>query len=263
MKKLVLCGSLVVCGCFTLACSGSSTCDANPGMGGNGGTSSTGGSGGGVSQAVCEQASAFQPVNPLAVFDDMEDGNGAIARVGDRNGSWWLSTDGTDGTITPVAEQAPTPETILGGRCGSKKAIRVTGQGFTDWGAVLSGGMAYSSQPDPVDLSGFSGVRFWARVGEQNTSAIRVQFQDAQTQPEAGQCVDQSGDPEACYDGFGTTLTPIDTTWRMYELRFSDLQQRNFGHHGDALDTAHVYDIEFNLDPNAVFDLWVDDVWFF
>jgi hypothetical protein len=49
----------------------------------------------------------------------------------------------------------------------------------------------------------------------------------------------------------------------MYELRFSDLQQRNFGHHGDALDTAHVYDIEFNLDPNAVFDLWVDDVWFF
>lgn len=257
-------GGLVALGALlSVACSGSTTTDANTGGAGGTGGSNGAGAGGGLSQAVCDQAANFAPVNPTGLFDDMEDGNGSVAVVGGRNGSWWLSTDGTDGTTTPEPNQAPTPETILGGRCGSKKAIRVTGQGFTGWGAVLSAGMSYSTQPDSVDLSSFTRLRFWARVGEQNTSGIRVQFQDAQTQPEGGQCVDSSGDPEACYDGFGTALNPIDTQWRLYEIKFSQMAQREFGHRGVALDTTHVYDLEFNLEPNSVFDLWVDDLWFF
>ena len=250
---------------LSVACSGSTTSECNTGgAGGSGGVAGAGaGSGGGVSQAVCEQAANFAPVNPTGLFDDMEDGNGAVAVVAGRNGSWWLSTDGTDGTTTPVANQAPTPETIVGGRCGSKKAIRVTGQGFTGWGAVLTAGMAYSTHPDSVDLSSFTGLRFWARAGEQNTSAVRVQFQDAQTQPEGGQCVDSPGDPEECYNGFGSALAPLDTQWRLYEFKFTQMTQREFCHRGTALDAAHVYAIDFNLEPNSVFDLWIDDLWFF
>lgn len=254
-------GAMLVGALFSLACSGNSASDgkqeAAGGAGGNGGAS------GSLSEAVCEQAGAFQPVNPAGILDDMEDGNSAVARVADRTGGWWLATDGTEGTTTPEANQAPLPELILGGRCGSQRAIRVTGQGFTGWGAVLSAGMAYSTHPEPSDLSAFSGIRFWARVGEQNTSSIRAQFQDGQTQPEGGECVNMPGDAEECYNGFGITLSPIDTKWRLYELKFSQMTQREFGHRGTALDTAHVYDLEFNLEPNSVFDLWVDDLWFF
>ncbi|MGC4086618.1 MAG: hypothetical protein QM756_01735 [Polyangiaceae bacterium] len=253
----------LVCSAFSLAaCSGNATDGANQGgTGGSGGA--TGGTGGGLSQSVCDAAAAFMPIDPTAMLDDLEDGNGAIARVGKRNGSWWVSTDGTAGTITPPADQPPIPEKILGGRCGSKLAIRLTGSGFTNWGAVMSVGMAYSSQPDPVDLSAFKGLMLWARVGEQNTSAIRAQFQDSQTQPEGGICTNDMVSSEQCYDGFGTTLTPIDTNWRLYKLDFSRMAQRDFGHHGDALDTTAIYDLEFNLEPNSTFDLWVDDLYFY
>lgn len=255
-------GSLLVGALLSMACSGNTDSDASNG-GAGGASGNGGGAGGGLSQAVCDQAAAFQPVNPAGLLDDMEDGNGLVARVADRSGSWWLATDGTSGTTTPAADQPPPPEAILGGRCGSQRAIRVTGQGFTSWGAVLSAGMAYSTQPEPSDLSAFTGIRFWARVGEQNTSSVRAQFQDGQTRPEGEQCVNSPGDPEECYNGFGITLSPIDTRWRMYELKFSQMTQRDFGHRAAALDPAHIYSFEFNLDPNSVFDLWVDDLWFF
>jgi len=252
--------SLALAGALLGGCSGNTSGDNTGGTGGVGGAS--GGSGGGLSQAICEMAGAFVPVDPTALLDDLEDGNGLIAPVATRNGSWWISTDMSGGTTTPIADAAPSPEKILGGRCGSKMAMRVTGQGFTNWGAVMSVGMAYSSHPDPVDLSSFKGLRLWARVGEQNTSAIRVQFQDSHTEPNGGECIDIDGDPEACYNGFGTAL-PVTTQWQLFELNFSRMSQRDFGHRADALDTAHIYDVEFNLEPNAVFDLWVDDLWFF
>jgi hypothetical protein len=236
--------SLALLGALLCGCSGNSSGDKPDGS------------------DVCDQAKAFGPVDPTALLDDMEDGNGLIAVAGTRSGSWWLSTDGTAGTTTPAADAAPTPERILGGRCGSKLAIRVTGQGFTDWGAVLAAGMAYTTKEESVDLSSFKGLRFWARVGEQNSSGIRVQFQDAQTHPEGGQCTDADGGSGACYNGFGTAL-PVSTEWKLFELNFSRMAQRDFGHLADALDSAHIYDVEFSFEPNSVFDLWVDDLWFF
>jgi hypothetical protein len=71
-------------------------------------------------------------VDPTLIIDDMEDTDPQIAAVGDRNGTWWLSTDLTDGTTTPEGNQAAPPERILGGRCGSKYAMRITGEGFTE-----------------------------------------------------------------------------------------------------------------------------------
>ena len=133
-------------------------------------------------------------VDPTAIIDDLEDGNGFIAEVGDRNGGWWISSDGTaDGTIEPPADAAPAPERILGGHCGSEYAIRVTGQGFTDWGAVVSLGFRYTSEQEPIDASEFSGFQFWARVGELHTGPVRVQLQDSTTYPEGGLCDPEPG----------------------------------------------------------------------
>jgi len=236
------------------ACSGESS-DSN-GTGGSG----SGGSGGNQN-ADCSPAQG--PIDPTALIDDLEDNNGQIAQTSGRNGSWWISTDGTDGTISPPADAAPSPERVPGGHCGSSFAMRITGQGFTNWGAVLSAGFRYTSQAEPIDASSFRGVMFWARTGDTNSGTIRVQFQDANTRPEGGKCNATAGTPDECYNGFGTDLVQLGTEWRLYKLDFSRMAQRDFGYRADALDTTQLYDLEWNFQASSIFDLWVDDIWFY
>lgn len=268
MKCLIACrfGSIVALTALAAACSGETNGSTSSGGTAGVGGASGGASGGSGGDPRCD--AAFAPIDPTALIDDMEDGNGLVAVTAGRNGSWWVSTDGTaTGSVTPPADAAPIPERILGGRCQSSHAIRVTGQGFTNWGAVLSAGMGYSAteaKSVPIDASAFTGVMFWARVGEQNGSAIRFQIQDNQTRPEGELCASSSsGSTDGCYNGFGTAVVPINTEWNLYKMRFAAMTQRDFGYRADQLNAAAIYDIEWNLDANAVFDLWIDDVWFF
>ncbi len=203
------------------------------------------------------------PIDPSALIDDMEDQDGQLAQVSGRNGSWWISTDGTDGTVTPPADAQPPAERILGGRCESKYAMRVTGSDFSDWGAVLSLGFRFDGTAKPVDLSDFDGVMFWARVGESHSSDIRIQFQDSTTHPEGGLCSEESGSENECWDGWGTELAPLGTDWQLYKIRFASLAQRNYGLQGEEFDSKQVYGIDFNLQQDSVFDLWLDDLWLY
>lgn len=203
------------------------------------------------------------PVDPAALIDDMEDQNGTLAQVGDRNGVWWISTDGTGGTVTPQADASPNAERILGGRCDSRYAMRITGSDFSDWGAVLSVGFRYGTTQEAVDLGDFDGVMLWARVGETHSSDIRVQFQDSTTHPDGGKCKDASGSEDACWDGWGTEIAPLSTEWKLYQIRFDSLAQRNYGLQGDAFDSNHVYSMDFLLQQDSVFDLWLDDLWLY
>ena len=186
----------------SLACSGKSDTDGDEGDDDSGGSSGTGGSATGGSSgaatggtggmpAYCD--ASFMPTDPTAILDDMEDGDPLARPVGDRNGSWWISSDGTAGTIEPPADAAPTPETIPGKRCDSTNAIRMTGQGFTEWGAVVSLSFRYTTQNETIDASTFTGVMFWARTGETHNSPVRVQFQDVNTRPEGGVCDPEPG----------------------------------------------------------------------
>lgn len=234
---------------FSLAgCSGDSDSDDDDGAAG-------------ASGSECEVTAG--PVDPTDLIDDLEDGNGALPMLAMRNGSWWISTDMSAGTIEPPPEAEPPAERILGGRCESEYAMRVTGSGFTDWGAVLSAGFRYTTEVAPIDASRYRGVRFWAKIGDNHTSVVRVQFQDSSTQPVGGKCNPDSTGSDQCYDGFGTTLATISDEWQQFELEFSTLTQREFGFRADALDPATLYDIEWNLDANATFDLWIDDLWFY
>lgn len=203
------------------------------------------------------------PVDPSALIDDLEDGDGQIAQIGTRNGSWWITTDGTDGIVTPEADMAPPAERILGKRCDSELGMHITGSDFTDWGAVLSVGMRYSDKEEAVDLSDFDGVMLWARVGETHSSNVRIQFQDSTTHKQGGLCTDEAGLEDSCWDGWGTDIAPIGTEWRLYKIRFDALAQRNFGLQGDEIDLENIYTIDFILDANAVFDVWLDDIWLF
>lgn len=203
------------------------------------------------------------PIEPSALIDDLEDGDGQIAQINSRNGSWWVSTDGTDGIVTPEADAMPPAERILGKRCDSEFGMHVTGADFSDWGAVLSLGMRYDTKEEPVDLSDYDGIMLWARVGETHSSNVRIQFQDSTTHANGGVCNTEDGNSDSCWDGWGTDLAPIGTEWQLYKIRFDDLAQRNFGLQGEKLDVENIYNIDFSLDANAVFDVWLDDLWLF
>jgi hypothetical protein len=177
-------------------------------------------------------------VDRALLIDDFEDGDGFVALVGTRNGNWSISTDGTDGTITPSA-QPPPAERILGGRCGSDYAMRVTGFGFTGWGAVLSAGFRYTDQPDSIDASTFRGLSFFARVGSDNDSPVRMQVQDSNTYPQGGMCKTESGSLAECYNGFGAEILELDASWRKYSFDFSALTQREgWGFRANTVDAA-------------------------
>jgi len=203
-------------------------------------------------------------IDPTLLIDDLEDGDPLIAIVATRNGSWWVSTDGTDGTINPQAEQGPPAERILGGRCGSDYAMHVAGAGFTGWGAVLSAGFRYNATAEPIDATNYRGLSFYARKSDDTNSVIRMQLQDSSTYPEGGKCNIDPESPDACYNGFGTQLFGLTAEWQKYSFDFTELSQRpDWGYRADALDLTALFGLEFNLDPNRAFDLWVDDVWFY
>ena len=247
-----------------VACGGSNE-PTIPGSGGGAGAPSDSefeSSTDGTPMEICPEEAIV--VDPTAIIDDMEDGNGTIAMAGMRNGSWWVSSDGTsEGSIEPPADAAPLPEKVLGGHCGSEYAIRVTGQGFTDWGAVVSLGFRYVSKQEPIDASEFSGVQFWARTGELHTGSVRIQFQDSTTHPEGGLCDPEPGSTSECYDGWGTDLVGLAEEWKLFKIPFARVGQRGYGQQGDAIDLENLYGIDWNLLPNTIFDLWLDDVWFY
>jgi hypothetical protein len=221
----------------------------------------SGGEGGGPGSTCAEQLAG--PLDPAALIDDFEDGDSQLLKVANRSGSWWLATDMTAGTTTPHGDQPLLPERVVGGRCESSRALRVTGQGFTDWGVSISGTFRWEAQAEPMDASRYQGVTFWARVGEQNTSVVRVQFQDVNTHPSGGVCSTERGSPDECYNGFGTALPALGEQWRHYKIAFADLAQREFGLRRDALQVSGLYGIEIGLDANSVFDLWLDDFAFY
>ena len=123
-------------------------------------------------------------------------------------------------------------------------------------------GFKYGGEPMPIDVSAFTGVMFWARTGETHNSPIRFQVQDSNTQPEGGMCNPEPGSADECYNGWGTRSRPS-PEWRLYRIAFSRITQRGFGHLAEAIDTTAIYDIEWGVMPGSVFDLWVDDLWFY
>ena len=223
-----------------------------------------GGAGGGGGDPKC--AAQMGPLDPSALIDDFEDGNAALPRTAGRQSDWWLSTDETPaGVVTPAPGALP-PERIIGGRCDSLYGLRVSGQGFTQWGVVATVVLRYEEGVGevPMDLSNYRGLRFWARAGELNTATVRVGVHDVTSHPKGGVCKpDSTATGEQCYDSFGSDLIQLGTGWTEYAIHFDRLQQRNFGVPADALDTKQVYQLDFAAAQDTIFDFWIDDLWLF
>ncbi len=107
----------------------------------------------------------------------------------------------------------------------------------------------------PYDASAYSGLTFYARVGANTQTEVRLNVTTLQTLPQGGIC-------KMCYDSFGKTLS-LGTEWKQIALTFAELSQRGFGDPVASFDTAHVYTIDFGLLGPLPFDLWIDDIAFY
>ena len=198
------------------------------------------------------------------MIDDMEATDPSILMAGGRNGTWWAGGDpaSPSATIYPNGEASAT---LIpgGGRCGSLHAMRVSGQGFTQW-AEVTASMRYGVQDGgtsgllPYDASFRTGITFWARIGDTSANYVRFAVSDQYSRPEGGHCdATSSTGATACYDEFGVDLSTLGTTWTQYRIPFAGLGQRNFGLQRPALDTTAIYSIDFNFNVGEIFDFWI------
>lgn len=284
MQHTPLLFGLFLLGFGSVACGAKSHGDdesmsGSGGQGGSGGLAAAGGLGaaGGMPGAagmamVCPDPNAV--IDPTAMIDDFEDGDGLVLPIDKRNGSWWTAADDTGGTLVPeqsaITNLPATPEMLPEPRCGSRYAMRITGEGFTDWGADLGVALASGTRPNgelgavPYDASARTGVDFWARIGDTSTNSVFFEVTDSNSEPDGGVCTVGGGTGKECYDGFGVNLTALDTTWHHYRIPFSGLSQRNFGVKADGVATTAVYNLTFNfLSATDPFDFWLDDISFY
>jgi hypothetical protein len=214
---------------------------------GAGGASGTGGSGGGAgsggSGGVVE-----------VLIDDLEDGNHAIALMG-QIGYWYVYHDTTAGiqvpeatdTFAPVALTAPIP-----GNASSTRAVHVTWQGFTGWGAGL--GATFDDTATFYDASAQTGVTFWARVDGSSTTRVDVILQELRAI--SPNCTTCGHHPFRRID--------LTTEWQKLYLPFPSFQSDGNGNPSFFdLDPSALYGIQFFTGPNRNVDIWIDDLAFY
>lgn len=231
--------------------SGSQAGNGNTGgslTGGSGG-SATGGSGGTVASGD--------------LVDGFEDEDITLEQTSGRGGVWYLFHDATTGTMGPSPLKT-SPLTDAPAELGAF-ALNITATGFTDYGSGL--GVDFRAGKKVYDASKYTGIRFWARVGEGKNTRHRVQIADVNTDALGKHC-----DPAAtavegtkCDDHYGVNAV-FTTTWTQYSYRFDELSQIGWGYPGDPelkLDPSAVYGLQVTAKAKLNVDLWLDQIEFF
>lgn len=204
--------------------------------------------------------------DPTAIIDDFEDSDANLPEVDGRNGSWWSADDGTPGgTVEP--DDDIIPERLLPARCESQRALRFSGQGFDDWGALVGVSFAYAPNDEgewtavPHAASEHRGVRFWARIGDTSADLVQFSVDGRLLEPAPDPCPEQEPAGDGCSGAFSVRLSGLSTEWKQYEVPFRGLAQHPIS---DAeLDTGALYSLYFSFAPNTIFDFWLDDLAFY
>jgi len=196
------------------------------------------------------------------LIDDMEDGDATICHSGKRDGSWYVADDGTSTNLTPAAGSIFVQTAILGGRGTSHQAARLTGSGFTAWGAQM--GFSLNS----YDASQASGIKFWMK----SDAPVEVGF-DTPTTTTAGEstegvCQDSPTEQNCDFD-FAFEVGSSGDGWVERAVPFAALRQTEPYHgHGNlhaqsaTWDPSRLLGIHFGT-LLSTFDMWIDDVRFY
>jgi hypothetical protein len=177
-------------------------------------------------------------------IDDFEDGDDAIRPLEGRAGFWrWAREIDAPGTA-PALIPIPRPEATR----ASRLALHVKGGQLVDWGATVE----FDFRPACYDASKYVGVSFQARgpgriyFAPRERSVIPI--------AEGGSCeVD-------CYNPHVAKIE-LESAWRSYQVRWSEVRQRGIGK--PALDTHHLHSLAFLIRAeDTPYDVWLDDVRF-
>jgi hypothetical protein len=222
-----------------------------------------------------KSAGAIGCTDPLMI-DDMEDGDGFICNSGGRHGPWYTVGDGTSSNLAPPSGGTFTQTLIPGGRGTSRYAARLTGFGFTDWGAAMglslnATGQGAGQGAEPYDASGTQGVQFWMM----SNVPVYINFPLADTLPATeaagGTCVDARTEWNCDNDFTFTVTAPQPGVWAEYQVPYAAARQGSyrFDAAGNPIrgtrtfDPAQLVNIQFNVDPDQTFDVWIDDLSFY
>jgi len=179
-------------------------------------------------------------------FDDTKAPNYGISEVNPRNGAQF--------TMSYVGPDWP------GGLGTNLWAARM-------WGTVKRGltgfaypfiGMGTGLSPDeaPKDISGFTGIKFWAKRGSSdNVNSYRISFKHANVTDPSKQ------------DYYGFIFWPS-TSWQQFNIKFSQFTQQAWSQQLDKMESLRlVQGIQFqtkNPDPapgqEFISDLWIDSI---
>jgi hypothetical protein len=241
------------------------------------------------------------------LISDFKMDNGVFP-VDGRTGGWYTYGDRSGlGTLTPKEGGAAAPDLDTGNpNCSGPGSLHVISMGFADWGSAMGVDIAPKvaleaggTTKGTYDASKYKGIAFWAR------STAPIPFvQVAVLDPYTSNPTILSADQTCIYDSsmpdkncspylvkfgygyMGEALTPvmedyakfintqIDSTWRRFEILFSDLKQdrTNPGRPspGNMLAVSQItaIAIQVNTDHSTTpptptdWEMWLDDVSF-
>jgi hypothetical protein len=203
-----------------------------------------------------------------SLIDDMEDGDGSICDSGGRRGEWWTGSDGTSTDLMPAPGGSFVQTAIPGRRGGSRYAARLTGSGFTDWGAQMD--LHLLGRGAPYDASSARGLRFWMKG---DAARVLVMLATPPTIPtnDGGTC---DGVDHRCWGDFAFDVIPDPDAWHEYQIPFTAFRQLpretsttfNLWRGADVLDLSKLVTIKFSVVAGAAtppFEIWVDDLGFY
>lgn len=245
----------------TGSAAGSTSIGGGPqGGGGPGAGGQTGGSGG-VPGPDSGGSGGIGSAYSYDMIDDVDFvcDNRIPSRAG-RQGYWFVFNDESGGTQSP-APGVPF-SAVERPDAAPDCAMRVQGQGFTDWGFALGVHLNNDgvNPSESYDASAYEGVSFWARVGEGSPGVVRLAITDGNSVAEGGVC-----DAETCNDHYGSVML-FTEEWAHYHVSFSELvRDGGWGPPGKDFEPERVYGIHFVAvtPPDTTVEIWIDDIAFF
>jgi len=243
----------------------SGACSSSGGGSPDGGGTGTGATGG-----------SLDPANKISDFEDTAAATVTADGTPPRNGYWYPYND-MSGTCTqkPLMGATYVGETPTAPSPGPSAGMALHAQWdmCSTWGAGVGAdlnqpnadGGTYTGPKVPYDLTGYTGITFWAMAAPGTDTKLRVKLpMTVETKTtDGGKCMDSA--TNKCSDDWGQKFQlPNNGNWAQITVKFSDatmFKQEGWG----AIfswDPKDVTSIQIqSQDMGEKYDFWIDDVY--